>query len=56
LLRFERKSKSPRWKAGAIDSEMTDTMGTDDAVRIESPFHIISGVLKADRMCKRPIK
>lgn len=48
-LRFERKSRSPLWKAGAIDSEMTHTMGVDDAVRTDSPFHSISGVVNVDR-------
>jgi len=39
-----------------MDSEMTHTIGTEEAVRAESPFHIIKGVLKVVKMGKRRSK
>jgi hypothetical protein len=39
-----------------MDSEMTQTIGIEEAATAESPFHIISGVPKADKMERRPSK
>ncbi|KAF2997736.1 hypothetical protein E8E14_003159 [Neopestalotiopsis sp. 37M] len=40
---------SPRWNAGAMDSETTQTMGTVELVRTESPFHAMKAVLNGKR-------
>jgi len=41
--------RSPRWKAGAMDSEITHTTGYGDAVRMERPFQAMNGVLRLRR-------
>lgn len=48
---------SPRWKAGAIDSEMTTTMGCDDLVMIDSAFQTMYDVpstRRSDKALDRP--
>jgi hypothetical protein len=41
--------RPPRWKAGAMDSEMTHMTGYGDAVRTERPFQAMNGVLRLRR-------
>src|SRR5580700_4633614 len=43
-LRFQRKSKSPRWNAGSIEPESTTTIGEGEPAITESPFHIMKAV------------
>lgn len=47
-VQFQRNSMSPPWKAGAMDSDTTHTMGVDEFVTTLSPFHTINNVL----MCR----
>lgn len=41
---FQRKSRSPRWKAGSMEPERTTTMGDGEFETTERPFHIIKAV------------
>lgn len=47
--RLERISKSPRWNAGAIDSDVTQTIGVAETVKMHKPFHAMNVVLNARR-------
>ena len=47
---FDRKIRSPRWKAGAIDSEMTHITGEGDAVMMDRAFQIINGKVRVSRI------
>lgn len=49
VVRFQRKIKSPRWNAGAIDSEMTTMMGCKEFVASERPFQSMKAELTARR-------
>jgi len=44
---FQRKRISPLWKAGAIDSDITHTIGIGEADKTENPFQTIKGELRA---------
>lgn len=39
-LRFQRRSKSPRWNAGSMLPDKTTTIGEGESVMTERPFHI----------------
>lgn len=41
---------SPRWNAGAMDSEITTIMGCEQLVKTESAFHVIKVVESTNRM------
>ena len=41
---FHRNSKSPLWNAGSILPERTTTIGEEEFVKTESPFHSIKAV------------
>lgn len=47
--RFERKRISPRWNAGAMDSDITTTIGCVLAVTTERAFQSMKGVARTRR-------
>lgn len=46
-VEFQRMSMSPRWKAGAIDSEITHMSGFEELDMTHNPFQAMSGVVIA---------
>jgi hypothetical protein len=53
---FHRKIRSPRWKAGAIDSEMTHITGSGDAVRMERAFQLIKGKVRVSKIGRKTLR
>ena len=56
MSRFQRKSKSPRWKAGSMLPDRTTTMGEGELVATERPFHSMKAVERMRqkfRSCER---
>lgn len=47
VVQFHKNKISPRWNAGAMDSDITQTIGTAEFVRRQSPFQAIKGELRA---------
>lgn len=41
---FHKKSKSPRWNAGSMLPDRTTTMGEEEFVKTERPFHSMKAV------------
>lgn len=53
---FDRKIRSPRWKAGAIDSEMTHITGEGDAVMMDRAFQVINGKVRVSRIGRATLR
>lgn len=49
-VQFQRNRMSPRWKAGAMDSDMTQITGAGEFVRTQRPFHAMKVALSGMRM------
>lgn len=53
---FDKKIRSPLWKAGAIDSEMTHITGEGDAVMMDRAFQVINGKVRVSRIGRATLK
>lgn len=53
---FDRKIRSPRWKASTIDSEMTHITGEGDVVMIDRAFQVIDGKVRVRRIGRATLK